>query len=276
MPTLIIHGNEDSLINIEHSREIYKNLHKNTYKKLLEAPGEHNDVRSPNDIDTIKDFLMKFSYDPTILVEHQRRLKLRKIKLEDWDKFSMSMGSLMENHKNNRKMKNFDLNINNSKKNTPSCIKIITRSKSNDNKTIRHEELKVFSNKEDVIKRQSRRRYKSEINLKNILSHINESFTGKENDSADLDMKFTERNSKFSEMFERLKRNKGFSFEPLNENQIKIDLLTNLFRGELQENNKIRNDRLNNLGHILSPNVRISAENFLILDIDKKIAKKQR
>lgn len=77
VPTILIHGKSDSLVPIDHSRRIYKNIPSKTYKKLLEVDGEHNSTRSNHDVIVIRDFIMQFSYDPIVLKEHKRRMLIK-------------------------------------------------------------------------------------------------------------------------------------------------------------------------------------------------------
>ena len=74
VPTIMIHGLQDSLVHFNNSREIYNNLNKNIYKKLIEVEGEHNDCRSKKDHHIIRDFIIQFAYDISIINEYKRRM----------------------------------------------------------------------------------------------------------------------------------------------------------------------------------------------------------
>lgn len=74
VPTIMIHGLQDSLVHFNNSREIYNNLNKNIYKKLIEVEGEHNDCRSKKDHYIIRDFIIRFAYDISIINEYNRRM----------------------------------------------------------------------------------------------------------------------------------------------------------------------------------------------------------
>lgn len=103
VPTIIIHGLQDSLVGIDHSRTIMNNLHKNTYKKMLEVDGEHNDCRSAQDTELIRDFIMQFAYDGMVLKEHKRRLMLKNIHLNYTNKYGININSVISNFRNNIK-----------------------------------------------------------------------------------------------------------------------------------------------------------------------------
>lgn len=74
VPTFMIHGLQDSLVHFNNSREIYNNLNSNVYKKLLEIEGEHNDCRSKSDHQMVRDFIIQFAYDVSIINEYKRRM----------------------------------------------------------------------------------------------------------------------------------------------------------------------------------------------------------
>lgn len=122
VPTLIIHGKSDELVDITHSREIYNNINKNTYKLLLEVEGFHNDTRPPQSVNTIRDFIMQYSYDAMILKEHRRRLNIKNAHLSFKAKYSLDINSIVDNFRltqenNNRNSflnasNNFNVNVN--------------------------------------------------------------------------------------------------------------------------------------------------------------------
>lgn len=103
VPTIIIHGLQDSLVNAEHSRIIYNNLHRNTYKKLLEVEGEHNDCRSQSDVNNIRDFIMQFAYDSLVIKEHKRRLNIKNAHLNYTTKYGININSVISNFRNSIK-----------------------------------------------------------------------------------------------------------------------------------------------------------------------------
>ena len=102
VPTIIIHGLQDSLVNAEHSRIIYNNLHRNTYKKLLEVEGEHNDCRSQSDVNNIRDFIMQFAYDSLVIKEHKRRLNIKNAHLNYTTKYGININSVISNFRKHR------------------------------------------------------------------------------------------------------------------------------------------------------------------------------
>jgi pimeloyl-ACP methyl ester carboxylesterase len=114
VPTILIHGQQDSLVGIDHSRKIFENLNKNTYKKLLEVEGEHNDCRSASDVNTIRDFIMQFAYDSLIIKEHKRRLNIKNAHLNYTSKNGININMVISNFKNSIKSQNM-LNSSNSK-----------------------------------------------------------------------------------------------------------------------------------------------------------------
>jgi pimeloyl-ACP methyl ester carboxylesterase len=103
VPTIILHGTQDSLVKYEHSQTIYNNLPKNTYKKLLLSQGEHNDCRSSNDVMLIREFIMQFAYDALILKEHYRRLSIKNARINFHNKHGLNINSVLLNFKNNVK-----------------------------------------------------------------------------------------------------------------------------------------------------------------------------
>jgi hypothetical protein len=103
VPVLLVHGKQDSLIPIEQSREIYNNLENCIYKKLIEVEGDHNDCRDNRDINTIRDFILQFSYDSFILKEHRRRLRIKNAHLAHFEKYGLNINSIIKNFKLNMK-----------------------------------------------------------------------------------------------------------------------------------------------------------------------------
>ena len=111
----MIHGKEDELVNISHSREIYKKINPNTYKILLEVDGLHNDSRPEKCLNTIRDFIMQYSYDSLVLKEHRRRLNIKNAHLSFNAKYSIDNKSIVDNfrlsHLNEISSKNYCLPI---------------------------------------------------------------------------------------------------------------------------------------------------------------------
>lgn len=103
VPTIIIHGLQDSLVGIDHSREIFKNLPKNTYKKLLEVEGDHNDCRAQQDVNIIRDFIMQFAYDSLVIKEHKRRLNIKNAHLNYTAKYGININMIINNFRNSIK-----------------------------------------------------------------------------------------------------------------------------------------------------------------------------
>lgn len=118
MPTLLIHGKSDELVDISHSREIYSNINKNTYKLLLEVEGFHNDTRPTQSVNTIRDFIMQYSYDALILKEHRRRLNIKNAHLNFKVKYSLDINSIVDNFRqtqqNNSRNNSFHFDNSNS------------------------------------------------------------------------------------------------------------------------------------------------------------------
>jgi pimeloyl-ACP methyl ester carboxylesterase len=100
VPTIMIHGKQDSLVSVEHSKIIFEKLHKNTYKKLLEVEGEHNDCRSQEDVKIIRDFIMQFAYDSLVIKEHKRRLNIKNAHLNYTTKYGININSVITNFRN--------------------------------------------------------------------------------------------------------------------------------------------------------------------------------
>lgn len=103
VPTLLIHGKEDELVNISHSRDIFKNIHRHTHKILLEVDGMHNDSRPQKSINTIRDFMFQYSYDALIVKEHRRRLNIKNAQINYNMKNRIDINSIVESFRNNQK-----------------------------------------------------------------------------------------------------------------------------------------------------------------------------
>ncbi len=103
VPTIIMHGTEDSLVKFEHSQIIYNSLPKNTFKKLILSPGEHNDCRSSQDVMLVREFMMQFAYDQLVLKEHYRRLSIKNARINFHNKYGLNINSVLLNFKNNVK-----------------------------------------------------------------------------------------------------------------------------------------------------------------------------
>jgi hypothetical protein len=108
-------------VNVSHSREIYQNINKHTHKILLEVEGLHNDTRPTKSINTIRDFMIQYSYDALIVKEHRRRLYIKNAQINYNAKYRIDINSILESFRSNQeKEKENEINL---EKNRKSILK---------------------------------------------------------------------------------------------------------------------------------------------------------
>jgi pimeloyl-ACP methyl ester carboxylesterase len=162
VPIIMIHGIQDSLVPVEHSRIIFDNLPKNTYKKLLEVEGEHNDCRSNSDINIIRDFIMQFAYDSLVIKEHKRRLNIKNAHLNYNHKNGININSIITDFRRSiKRASQMELTEKNLSKKSSNNITSNTRRKMNNfnlhnnitKKNIKYdnEDMTSFTNIKDLL-----------------------------------------------------------------------------------------------------------------------------
>lgn len=80
--------------------------------------GYHNDTRPLQSVNTIRDFIMQYSYDALILKEHRRRLNIKNAHLNFNAKYSIDINSIVENFRVNQEIRHSFLNTSNLEKNS--------------------------------------------------------------------------------------------------------------------------------------------------------------
>jgi len=254
----MIHGISDSLVSIEHSHEIFKNLIKSPCKKLLEVEGEHNDCRDNKDLSIIRDFIMHFSYDPLIMKEHKRRLAIKNLHLNYTEKLGINIDSIINNFKRNvkndikrekREMNNFKIKTQKIKE------KSDIRSRSDDKKS-------KYSSKDNILKR-------------SISLAIKENQILKADKKTNIQIKNNSSNKRNSNSIYQNKidiKNQMLDFSIINLNDLDLNYS---FKHNLNHTNRLRSNRNNLLGNILNIETSVKSSQIKFTNIDKSSLKKK-
>lgn len=262
VPTLIIHGKQDCFVSIEHSREIYKNISDKVYKKMIEVNGGHNDERGSDVSKVVKEFIINYGYDPTIVKEYKRRMKLNQTTINYIGRHNIKIDDIVKGIKRKRRFNNFnfkDRSRNNSSSKEQKCTTIIKKKRCKTyNKKYTKEQFELKYNYDNFIT--------DEINVsKYQTEQINQSGFSLEN------------NTKLPNIIKITN----------NDNQTKtqneIDYALEVYKmnkGHNKDNNtlknKIRSNRLNTLSSIFECDVRIKSSEISFNSIDRKSFKSKK
>lgn len=259
VPTLIIHGKQDCFVSIEHSREIYKNISDKVYKKIIEVNGGHNDERGNDVSKVVKEFIINYGYEPTIVKEYKRRMKLNQSTINYVGRYNIKIDEIVKGIKRKRKFNNFNFKDrlrNNSRSKEKKSSTLITMKK----------RYKTFH------KKNTKEQFESKFNYDNFITdeiNMNKYQTEQINQvSCTLDNKtiipnrikiknnaqLTKTQNEIDYILEVYKMNKGY----------------NDTNKEQTQKNRIRSNRLNTLSSIFECDVRIKSSEISFNSIDKQ------
>lgn len=263
VPTILIHGKQDAFVPIEHGRTIYKNISTKICKKMLEVEGGHNDERGNDVIEVVREFILNFAYDPMVLKEYKRRMKLKQSHLLYVGKNKINVEETIKIRRK-QKINNFN-------------FKDKTRNNSNSKDKIKFQKIKRKKRAKTPKLQSTKQKFEQLYNYDVfILDEVDN----------DLAKCYQTEKPKPRKINKQEVGNKiinvnnissiSTSENKLNKSQIEIDQLANIgtsckkFNDSNYTKNKIRSNRLNHLGQIFDCEVRVRSSEIIFKNVDKQ------